>query len=639
MAIITADVQYSRTKHGLLDDSSLQNSYSEALAWAKDEFSNAAVGQYIFIENDDIIDGKTYAKGPYIVDAIGVNASLTPLSKGLAGETNLTDKVADLNTKVGQLETDLSDVAADAEDALAAIGVKGDDTKESTGLYAEIEAVAEAINGIEVPVTDVQVNGETVVGEGGVANIDMATILTPYATSESIAETYATQASLNDYAKADDVYTKGDANTAIADAIADLDVAGVGVAGKYVSDVAQVDGKIQVTLTDLPTVEIPEYEIVKASEAEGDNAHTYYLTKDGDKVGVSINIPKDMMVQEGSVVTLAEGEVDGKAAGTYIKLVLANSDNDPLYIAATDLIDVYTSGNKYITVSGYTITFDYDTLVNDLKSSLASTFDAAGTASELVSDAVADVNKTLEDYAKTADVNASIKDVSDKNKAQDDRLAALEELVTGGNVGDGESGEEDQTLVQKVNANKIAIAALESTVGKAADGENPATGLVATTIDLDTRVVSLEENAITAIKVNNIDIPVSDNTASIPLITDLLNIENEEYAVSAGAVIAVIDDINVAVAGKASISLVEELPLEGDSTVIYLEKATDGKITEKIYLTDGTYHILGSDLYASKAEATQKVAGLMSAADKTKLDSIETISSTELDNIFNKKSE
>ena len=55
-------------------------------------------------------------------------------------------------------------------------------------------------------------------------------------------------------------------------------------------------------------------------------------------------------------------------------------------------------------------------------------------------------------------ISASIGTINEKNTAQDNRLTALEELVTGG----GGEGEEDQTLLQKVNANTLAIAQLKS---------------------------------------------------------------------------------------------------------------------------------------------------------------------------------
>ena len=664
MALVSANIQYNRGEHLLLDYSSLQLNYSAALAWAQDPYSNAAVGQFIYIQESESIDGKTYAKGPYVVDIIGEYAELTPLSKGTAGDVEVTDVIDDIKADIADIKTDLDKASGDATDALAAIGTKGSDGTDSTGIYAEIDDVRAELANIEVPVKDVQVDGHSVVKDG-VANIDLISALNPYAKSQDIADTYATISSLDDYAKVANVYSKTDTDSAIADAIATelnkLDVEGVAQDGKYVSNVKQVDGKIEVTLTDLPTVDVPEYSIIKLDSAQDNAAATYRLTKDGDPVGVAINIPKDMMVQSGEVVDLAEGEVEGYVAGTYIKLVLANSENDPLYISAKDLVDTYTSGNKYITVSGYVITFDYDTLVVDLKSSLAETFDAKGTAADAVADAMAGVTVTLKDYAKTADVtetlkdyaktadvtvtlkdyalvddvNASIKIVSDKNDAQDARLVALEELVTGGNPGEG--GEQDQTLIQKVNANKIAITALETTVGKPADGENPATGLVATTIDLSERVINLEDTSIKSIVINGVSVPVSENVATVSLVNTLtdLSSDDEKLAISAGAVKSEIDDINITLNSKASIQLVDTVPSEGNVNVIYLEKV-DNKITEKVYLSDGTYHVLGEDLYASKAEATQNTAGLMSADDKIKLDAIETISTEELNNVISK---
>ena len=55
-------------------------------------------------------------------------------------------------------------------------------------------------------------------------------------------------------------------------------------------------------------------------------------------------------------------------------------------------------------------------------------------------------------------ISTTIGEINEKNTAQDNRLTALEELVTGS----GGEGEEDQTLLQKVNANTLAIAQLKS---------------------------------------------------------------------------------------------------------------------------------------------------------------------------------
>ncbi len=90
-----------------------------------------------------------------------------------------------------------------------------------------------------------------------------------------------------------------------------------------------------------------EYSIVK-DENSGDFAAVYHLTRAGMNTGAAINIPKDMVVQSGSVVEVTDAQkgTDGfpAEAGTYIKLVLQNVA-DPLYINVGDLIEYVTSGS------------------------------------------------------------------------------------------------------------------------------------------------------------------------------------------------------------------------------------------------------------------------------------------------------
>ena len=74
------------------------------------------------------------------------------------------------------------------------------------------------------------------------------------------------------------------------------------------------------------------------------NSYTFYQGADDETAGTTkvkigtIDIPKDLVVTSGTVVQLAEGEVADHAAGTYIKLVVANQAN-PLYVNVTDLYD------------------------------------------------------------------------------------------------------------------------------------------------------------------------------------------------------------------------------------------------------------------------------------------------------------
>lgn len=74
-------------------------------------------------------------------------------------------------------------------------------------------------------------------------------------------------------------------------------------------------------------------------------AAVYHLTKNGTNEGAAIEIPKDMVVQSGTVETKSTTG-DWGAAGTYIKLTLANATNDTLYIPVDSLIEYVTSGSQ-----------------------------------------------------------------------------------------------------------------------------------------------------------------------------------------------------------------------------------------------------------------------------------------------------
>ena len=96
----------------------------------------------------------------------------------------------------------------------------------------------------------------------------------------------------------------------------------------------------------IPEVKVPKYSLVKDETAAAGDVATYHLTKDGVNEGVAINIPKDLVVASGSVITAVAGKLpEGVTeAGTYIQLNLANSDK-PLYINVGSLIEYVTGGS------------------------------------------------------------------------------------------------------------------------------------------------------------------------------------------------------------------------------------------------------------------------------------------------------
>lgn len=96
----------------------------------------------------------------------------------------------------------------------------------------------------------------------------------------------------------------------------------------------------------VPDVTHPEYSIV-ADKNPGSFSAVYHLTKNGANVGAAINIPKDMVVQSGTVQTFEAGALPTgvPTAGTYIVLTLANATSDKLYIKVDDLIEYVTGGS------------------------------------------------------------------------------------------------------------------------------------------------------------------------------------------------------------------------------------------------------------------------------------------------------
>lgn len=155
-------------------------------------------------------------------------------------------------------------------------------------------------------------------------------------------------------------------------------------------------------------------------EKNGDN----YVIKQGGVEIQTINIPKDMVVEGGSVVV----DPAGQPAGTYIELVLANSE-DKLYINVKDLIDDYTAAADAAQVQ----------VAINANNEVSATLVAGGVGeTELAKDAV------------TAD------------KIKDGAVGAAElaaDAVTAEKIADGAVGE-DAIAADAITADKIAAGAI-----------------------------------------------------------------------------------------------------------------------------------------------------------------------------------
>ena len=86
-----------------------------------------------------------------------------------------------------------------------------------------------------------------------------------------------------------------------------------------------------------------DYSLTVTNPASSTYAQVYEF-KQLNKTIATINIPKDMVVQSGTVETKAEAGAWGEA-GTYLHLVLANAENSSIYINVGDLIEYVSAGS------------------------------------------------------------------------------------------------------------------------------------------------------------------------------------------------------------------------------------------------------------------------------------------------------
>lgn len=119
-----------------------------------------------------------------------------------------------------------------------------------------------------------------------------------------------------------------------------------------IDDTAEAKQTIKVAIetlrNDVNNISVPEYSVIETTVTEG-YSKTYSLTKDGTEVGVKINIPKDLVVNKGSVkvVATAGTPYDGAVVGDkYLDIELNDPTKDHIYIPVKELVDVYTGKNN-----------------------------------------------------------------------------------------------------------------------------------------------------------------------------------------------------------------------------------------------------------------------------------------------------
>lgn len=264
--------------------------------------------------------------------------------------------------------------------------------------------------------------------------------------------------------------------------------------------------------------EAAEYTIAVAdSPAEG-YLKSYELRKNGEKVGVTIDIPKDLVVTNGEVKTVEEANVpyEGAVIGDlYLELTIANQAT-PVYIPVKSLTDVYI-GSTYITVEEGVISVNYESLKGQLQTDLIDPI------SENISSLETDV-EALQTTVGNAE-SGLVKDVSDLKASIEsittDVSGKLDSSATVNGVGFVEGA-------CTINATHINIAS------KIGDSE-PGTSVETTLLNLSNKISSAISGGLTNVTAGDgiAVTAVSDNSQTISINKESRDGESNMVEVSA----------------------------------------------------------------------------------------------------------
>lgn len=368
-----------------------------------EKMENAKAGNVVIANADG-----TVADGGIALADLATDTELKTVS-------DKADKNAEDIEALQTSKANASDVYTKTEVNKAIEASEYDDTTVKAGIQANADAIA-AINNADTGILKTaQTYADTKVqelAEGAVkTNTDAIAKLNGDAETEgSVAKTVADAVAVID-AKVGDITTLD--TTAKTDVVAAINEVKAAVTAGGEAGVVTIDSTVT---------------------TEG-ALKSYTISQGGTKVGV-IDIPKDLVVTEGSVVV----DPEGQAAGTYIKLVIANQD-EPLYINVGTLVDLYTAK-----ANATQIQLTVDNTTREISAVIVA--GSVGTT-ELADGAVttvkiADANVTLAKLA--TDVTDAI---ADAKKAGTDASAAVTALADG-----------------QVATNKTNIEALQGLVGE-----------------------------------------------------------------------------------------------------------------------------------------------------------------------------
>jgi hypothetical protein len=301
----------------------------------------------------------------------------------VTGDSGITKRVQALETKVDTTGKVSDAISTAKNEAITAAGTNAD-TKIST---AKTEILGEA-NYAQTVKSAYELAGTKATLAEAVAEIEK--------------KNYATKTEAQGYANAKDTAI-AEAKKAGTDAQSAVDalsnkVGSIPEGSSATTVVGYVDEKVGAIPAQT------DYSVSITPSTVDGLAKRYTVHQEATGLDVNIDIPTDMVVKSGAVVTNPEGQT----AGTYLVLTLANSTNDKVYIDVGNLIEYVTSGSGANDMVKIAVSADHKVTASitdgsitkaKLATAVQGSLDKADSAIQQ-----AGLTTALVPYAKTADV-------------------------------------------------------------------------------------------------------------------------------------------------------------------------------------------------------------------------------------------
>ena len=323
--------------------------------------------------------------------------------------SNGADKASDDTVKGAKLYAD-----SKSSDALAAAKTYADGlVTGDTGVSARVDTLEEKVDVTKVSTAIATAKNEAIAAAATASDTKDTALKTAILGAANYAQTVKSAYELAaSKATIAEVEAKDYATKAEAQGYADAKDAAIAAAEKAGTDAMAKIGTIPEDSTATTAIDyvdekigkIPaqvDYSVTCDTSTPAGVAKRYILSQKGNEI-VTIDIPKDMVVESGAVVENPAGQT----AGTYLVLTLANATSDKVYINVGDLIEYVTgaaAADGIITTavdSNHVLTAtigDGKITKEKLSETIQASLDKADTALQATA---------LEPYAKTEDVAA-----------------------------------------------------------------------------------------------------------------------------------------------------------------------------------------------------------------------------------------